>query len=210
MMEFYIGLSIVLGIVYAEASGYFLHILFHSDKIKFLSRSHMRHHIVKYGPEMPQRLNIKGDGTIKRILDSGIGIEWIPPVVTVVGLVFLLGWIFNIALIYQLSFVGALVLWVGFLFVYMHDAIHVEGIWLEKNKLFGKWFLSVRRGHDIHHINVSRSGLLNKNYGICFLAFDKLFGTFSNDLGVADTEGLENLHKRFPELTAEIGAGDTV
>ena len=159
----------------------------------------MRHHIVKYGPEMPQRANIKGESTIKRIIDSGIGVEWAGPVVVVIGIVFLIGWIFNIAFVYQITFVIALVLWVVFLFVYMHDALHVEGHWLEKSKLF----LSIRRGHDIHHIKLTNSGLLNKNNGICFFWFDKLFGTYSNDLGPVNEEGLKNLHKRFPKLVGE-------
>ncbi|MDE1975878.1 MAG: hypothetical protein KGI84_01305, partial [Elusimicrobia bacterium] len=39
----------------AEFVGYWLHILLHSDKIKFLSRSHMIHHLISYPPDTPMR-----------------------------------------------------------------------------------------------------------------------------------------------------------
>src|SRR5579864_7760102 len=39
----------------SELLGYLLHRLLHSGKIGFLSRSHMRHHLVLYGPMRSQR-----------------------------------------------------------------------------------------------------------------------------------------------------------
>jgi hypothetical protein len=47
----WIGISILV----SELLGYLLHRLMHSGKITFLSRSHMRHHLLLYGPLDPQR-----------------------------------------------------------------------------------------------------------------------------------------------------------
>lgn len=38
-------LALIAGWLYAEICGYFLHILLHSEKIPFLSHSHVIHHL---------------------------------------------------------------------------------------------------------------------------------------------------------------------
>ena len=46
---------LMTSIFVSELLGYLLHRLLHSGKIGFLSRSHMKHHLVFYGPLQPQR-----------------------------------------------------------------------------------------------------------------------------------------------------------
>ena len=43
----------ISGVIFAEFFGYWLHILLHNDKIKWLSRSHMQHHLREYHPSKP-------------------------------------------------------------------------------------------------------------------------------------------------------------
>ena len=54
------------------------------------------------------------------------------------------------------------------MFSYLHDVMHVEGYWMEKNRWLRRWFTSARNLHDIHHHVVNRDGLMDKNFGICF------------------------------------------
>ena len=49
--------------VSAELLGYLLHRLLHSGWIAFLSRNHMRHHLVIYGPLQEQRSQTYLDAT---------------------------------------------------------------------------------------------------------------------------------------------------
>src|SRR5215467_9888067 len=63
----------------SELLGYLLHRLLHSGKIGFLSRSHMRHHLVLYGPLQPQRSREYLDATDERTSLGNIGIEWLVP-----------------------------------------------------------------------------------------------------------------------------------
>jgi sterol desaturase/sphingolipid hydroxylase (fatty acid hydroxylase superfamily) len=43
--------TILAAALIAELTGYLMHILLHSNKIAFLSKSHMIHHLVLYGPK---------------------------------------------------------------------------------------------------------------------------------------------------------------
>jgi len=60
----------------------------------------------------------------------------------------------------------------GYLSNYLHDAFHIRNHWLNYvptiKTVFKHWTLL----HWIHHWDTS------KNYGIFFLGFDRIFGTF--------------------------------
>jgi hypothetical protein len=53
-------------IVVAEFAGYWLHRLLHSDKIPALSRGHLIHHFLIYGPRQPMRAGDYHDATDNR------------------------------------------------------------------------------------------------------------------------------------------------
>lgn len=55
--------TLVGSIVVAELAGYWLHRLLHSDKFPALSRGHLIHHFLIYGPRQPMRAEEYQDAT---------------------------------------------------------------------------------------------------------------------------------------------------
>ena len=54
---------------------------------------------------------------------------------------------------------------------YIHDSYHVKNHWLNKYN----WYKKNKKYHYIHHLD-------NKNYGITTYIFDRVFGTFSENI----------------------------
>ena len=50
-MALNILLTIAGACLFTEIAGYFIHILLHSNKIQFLSKNHMVHHLKVYQPK---------------------------------------------------------------------------------------------------------------------------------------------------------------
>src|SRR5256885_17256793 len=72
----WVGTSIAV----AELLGYLLHRLMHSGWIPWLSASHMKHHLVLYGPLQKQRPSEQYlDATTGEVAIGNIGLEWIIP-----------------------------------------------------------------------------------------------------------------------------------
>ena len=86
------------------------------------------------------------------------------------------------------------------MFSYLHDVMHVEGYWMEKNRWLRSWFTSARNLHDIHHHVVNRDGLMDKNFGIGFFLFDRVFGTLCPETQALDKVGYERAVRRFSTL----------
>jgi hypothetical protein len=63
----------------AEFFAYWLHRLLHSDKIPCLSRGHLIHHFLIYGPGQPMRLDEYHDATDDRFSVGNVGLEWLVP-----------------------------------------------------------------------------------------------------------------------------------
>lgn len=177
MLEIFI--TIILSAITAEFFGYVTHIVIHSNKIHYLSRSHMIHHMILYGPKTRMRSEKYLTSIINRRGIFGLGFEWLIPIALIFMLYVILLSLIKPALHLSIIFILFNLLWVHVFYNYMHDAMHISGFWMLNNKLFDKWFRGVRSLHDIHHIEVSDEGLMNKNYGICFFRFDKIFGSFS-------------------------------
>ena len=76
-------MCVALSIVAAEFLGYLLHRLMHSGWIAWLSSSHMKHHMILYGPLQKQRPSEQYlDATTGQVAIGNIGLEWIIPSVT--------------------------------------------------------------------------------------------------------------------------------
>ena len=165
--------------VTAELLGYWLHRLLHSGAIRFLSRGHMRHHLVFYGPLQKQRSESYLDATDGSLALSNIGLEWLIPAGLLIVIVMAAFHFLRVRLLYQVLSLGITLAWSFLMFSYLHDEMHVDGFWLAKNKWLKAWFLSARRLHDIHHRALNDRGLMDKNFGIGFFAFDRLFGTLT-------------------------------
>jgi sterol desaturase/sphingolipid hydroxylase (fatty acid hydroxylase superfamily) len=166
-------------VLIAELLGYFLHRLLHSDKVRFLSRSHMTHHLVLYGPLQPQRPDGGyQDATTGQIALGNIGLEWLVPSGLILGIALTIFWFLGVALRYQIVFVTCSLGWGFLMFSYLHDRMHVKGFWMERTVILRRWFVKARRLHDIHHWTLNNDGLMDKNFGIGFFFFDRVFRTF--------------------------------
>lgn len=195
---FYVLVTLVAAAVYAEVAGYFLHILLHSDRVRFLSKAHMIHHLLIYKPKENLRpvdhylVSTEGRASL-----LAIGLEWLVPVILIMG--FGLGvmtWL-QISWPYQLVFTLAALAWGYFMFGYMHDSMHIKNFWMENHRILGPWFRKIRRLHDIHHMTIDDTGLMCTNYGICFFFFDGVFGTYKSEPSAFNDRGLEKAYERY-------------
>src|SRR6266478_4196056 len=66
-------------LVVAEFAGYWLHRLLHSDKFPALSRGHLIHHFLIYGPRQSMRAGGYLDATDNRTSVGNVGVEWLAP-----------------------------------------------------------------------------------------------------------------------------------
>ena len=195
-----IAACVIGSCVTAELLGYWLHRLLHSGLIGFLSRNHMRHHLVLYGPLHQQRTEAYKDATTERASLGNIGLEWLFPAALIIGTVECAFQFFHVRILYQLICVASGLGWSALMFSYLHDVMHVEGFWLETNRWLRRWFLSARRLHDIHHQLVNDRGLMDRNFGIGFFLFDRLFGTLCLTNPRVNHAGYKAAVKRFREI----------
>jgi len=86
------------------------------------------------------------------------------------------------------------------MFSYLHDRMHIAGFWMERNVWLREWFLAARRLHDIHHRALNDEGLMDKNFGIAFFFYDRLFGTLTRDPRPFNERGYAAVISRFGDL----------
>ncbi|HET8925657.1 MAG TPA: sterol desaturase family protein [Candidatus Acidoferrum sp.] len=171
--------TLVDSVVVAEFAGYWLHRLLHSDKFPALSRGHLIHHFLIYGPRQPMRADDYHDATRSRFSVGNVGIEWLAPS----AIILLSCWgvmvLFGVPGIYQVMALCTLLGWSLLMFNYLHDRMHIENFWMSKIPLLKTWFLNARRLHDIHHRSVDNKGYMDTNFGIGFYFFDRFFRTMA-------------------------------
>ena len=182
--------------------GYWLHRLLHSGAIRCLSHNHMKHHLVFYGPLQKQRSETYHDAANNSLSLGNIGLEWlIPAALLIVGMVAVFHF-FHLLLVYELLSLGTILLWSFLMFSYLHDVMHVEGFWIEKNWWLRRWFVSAQKLHGIHHRALNDRGLMNRNFGIGFFLFDRLFGTLSPEQSSFNHPGYAAAMERFKYVQA--------
>lgn len=186
--------------VTAEFLGYWLHRLLHSGWIGLLSRNHMKHHLVLYGPLDGQRSDNYHDATDKSLSLGNIGVEWLIPATGLIMLVLTLLHFLGVSSPYRVLFLGGTLGWSFVMFSYLHDVMHIKGFWLERNRLLKGWFRSARSLHDIHHCVINDRGLMDKNFGIGFFLFDRLFGTFSAKRARFNRAGYQAACRKFQSV----------
>jgi sterol desaturase/sphingolipid hydroxylase (fatty acid hydroxylase superfamily) len=171
--------TFVDSVVVAEFAGYWLHRLLHSDKFPALSRDHLIHHFLIYGPRQPMRAGDYHEATDNRFSVGNVGIEWLAPS----AIILLLCWgvmvLLRVPLVYQVLALCTLLGWPILMFSYLHDRMHVENFWMTRVPVLRSWFLGARRLHDIHHRSVNRDGFMDANFGIAFYFFDRFFRTMA-------------------------------
>lgn len=187
---FSILLTLVLSIIFAELCGYVIHVVLHSQKIEYLSRNHMLHHLKVYGPTMPQRPDANYRGSVEdRAAVLGVGMEWLGPIGLILAIVYGVSYFLAIPFLYTNVFTAGALGWGYFLFGYMHDNMHLKNFWMERAPLIKNWFLNIRKLHDIHHLHVDNDGKMNVNYGICFFFFDKVFNSYKKEFSTFNKQG---------------------
>ena len=187
-----------LGVVYAELLGYWLHRLMHSERVSWLSRNHMIHHLRDYSPLRSMRPSAKyRKGSDGRHGVGGVGLEWLLPIAVVLTLTLIGGSLLGASRVAMATFAVVSVSWGILMFSYMHDSMHIRGFWMERVSLLRKWYRGVRKQHDIHHVFLDRSGRMHRNYGICFFWFDRIFRTFAARARRPDKETLAATMARY-------------
>jgi sterol desaturase/sphingolipid hydroxylase (fatty acid hydroxylase superfamily) len=172
-------LTIAASVLLAELAGYGLHRLMHSGRIPVLSRAHLIHHLLLYGPRRPMRTPQYKDATVGRASIANVGMEWLVPSALILAFCWSAMWLFNVSLAYRCLAMLTLLAWSAFMFSYLHDRMHLQGFWMERAPLLASWFRNARRFHDIHHRSINENGKMDKNFGIGFYFFDRLFRTFA-------------------------------
>jgi sterol desaturase/sphingolipid hydroxylase (fatty acid hydroxylase superfamily) len=181
----------------SELIGYWLHRLLHSGKVRFLAQSHMTHHLVQYGPAQHMRPSPEYlDATAGRVSLGNIGLEWLAPAGLILGTFLLTFQLLSVPWLYQAVFVGVTLAWSFVMFSYLHDRMHQKGFWMERNPALRRWFLAARKLHDIHHRSLNDDGKMDKNFGIGFFLFDRLFGTSAWKQGPFNRGGYEAAKRR--------------
>lgn len=197
-------LSIAAAVVLAEFAGYWLHMLLHSDKIRFLSRNHMLHHLSLYPPNKPMRPSREYlQSTYARANIIGLGMEWILPVALILSAALAGLRLLGVGAALQGVFAAASLSWGYLMFSYMHDAMHLRDFWMEKNPILSRWFLRARKRHDIHHMLLDDSGRSRKNFGICFFLLDWIFGSLAREHRPFNKAGLNAAMRRYAFIFEE-------
>ena len=188
------------GIV-AELLGYLLHRLLHSGWIRWLSASHMKHHMLLYGPLQRQRPSeYYIDATTDRLAIGNIGVEWLAPTAVLLVIAGAILWALKVTFLHQAIFFATVVGWSFVMFSYLHDRMHVKNFWMERNLILKAWFRRSRQLHDVHHRMLNDGGLMDKNFGIGFFLFDRLFGTLSPRQGSFNHHGYAAARDKFKYL----------
>ena len=175
-----IPLALLISCLLAEFFGYWLHRLLHSDKIPFLSRGHLIHHFLIYGPGQPMRLDKYHDATEQRFSVGNVGLEWLVPSAMILAALWATMRLVHVPALYQMIALATLVVWPLFMFSYLHDRMHLSDFWMAHNSVLRFWFRAARRMHDIHHHAVDDNGRMEANFGIGFFLFDRIFLTIGS------------------------------
>ena len=197
--------SVICSCLVAELAGYWLHRLLHSDKLPFLSRSHMVHHLLLYGPMQPMRAERYKDATRGRFSLGNVGLEWLAPSALVLAFCWGIMFLFHVRPVYQVIVLGNLVAWPFFTFSFLHDAMHLRDFWMARMPLINHWFRRARRLHDIHHHSVDGTGHMDANFGIGFFLFDRIFRTLATRHRPLNRKGLAIALQRY-KLTMSLGS----
>ena len=197
----HIAACVTASIVVAELLGYLLHRLMHSGWIPWLSTSHMKHHMVLYGPLQKQRPSEQYlDATTGQVALGNIGLEWIIPSSVILAISGAALRLLRVSLTNQAVSIGTILAWSFLMFSYLHDRMHIKNFWMERAPLLRLWFVRARRLHDLHHHALNNNGLMDKNFGIGFFAFDRMFGTLAFESSGFNHLGYAAAQARFRNL----------
>src|ERR1700745_3559683 len=96
-----IPLTLLGACLLAEFFGYWLHRLLHSDKIPFLSRGHLIHHLLIYGPGQPIVHDHYHDATAHRFSVGNVGLECLATSAIILAAIWALMALLHVPALYQ-------------------------------------------------------------------------------------------------------------
>src|SRR5229473_338007 len=192
-----VPLTLAISCLLAEFFGYWLHRLLHSDKVSFLSRGHLVHHFLIYGPGQPMRHDHYHDATNNRFSVGNVGLEWLAPSAIMLAVLWAQMMLLHIRALYQAITLVTLMAWPAFMFSYLHDRMHLSEFWMARHPLLHSWFCAARRLHDIHHHAVDDNGRMDVNFGIGFFLFDRVFRTIATHHRPINRPGFDAARERY-------------
>ena len=194
-----VALTLTLSCLLAEFFGYWLHRLLHSDRIGFLSRGHLVHHFLIYGPGQPMRRDEYHDATDNRFSVGNVGLEWLVPSAMILAVLWAAMFFLHVPTLYQAIGLGTLVVWPVFMSGarILRATRRLSDFWMARNPAFRAWFKQARRLHDIHHHSLDDGGHMDANFGIGFFWFDRVFGTMRRRHRPFNRPGLEAARDRY-------------
>lgn len=153
--------ALILVFVLVSFFGYAVHWSLHQNWAGRWNLAHMTHHEVLYPPSDYYSETYRHAGKDNTFITFAIAslpllaFPWVLYGLGVIGL--------------PLTIIIALeMLLIGFLHDYLHMVFHLPSHWLNRFKAVQKW----NKSHYVHHQN------MQKNFGIFFFMWDRLFGTF--------------------------------
>ncbi len=155
-------LLVALAFVTTTLFGYVAHWALHQKFFGRFHQSHMTHHLKLYPVSdfSSEKYRFAGkDSTIWFFLVAGAPLLILPVVLLLLGKI---GLITTILVVAMAGGIGLLNNW-------FHDSFHIKDHFLN---VFG-WYRKLVELHFEHHVN------MQKNFGIFFFAWDKLFKSYS-------------------------------
>jgi len=146
---------------------------------------------------MPKRTEKYLSAVINRASVGKVGLEWLIPAAFCVSGTFAFLYFMGFNIIFNIIFIVITVSWILINFNYIHDGMHIKGFWMTKNKLIKNKFIEARRLHDLHHMELNDEGKMNKNFGITFFWFDKIFNTYQKHPKALNEKGYKASLKRY-------------
>jgi len=189
--------SVLSSCLVAEFTGYWLHRLLHCDKVQFLSRGHLIHHFLVYGPQQSMRSTGYKEATEGRFSIGNLGLEWLAPSAVVLSFCWGIMVLFAVPRAYQIVSLCTLLIWPIFMFNYLHDRMHLKTFWMSRVPLIRMWYINARKLHDIHHLQLNNEGRMDANFGIGFFFFDRLFRTIAKRHRTFNWAGYRVAKKRY-------------
>jgi len=199
----HIVLCIGLAFLITEIAGYFIHQLLHSNRVQWLSKYHMLHHLRDYAPGKSLRSDSYICSAKGRAAIFDLGLEWVIPIAfLIIGIeaVFIA---MDVSWFTCIFFPFICMAYGHFSFGIMHDYLHLKDHWILRNSWLRKWFLSIRRYHDLHHMIIDDDGRMKLNYGISFFFMDKLLGTFTDQGQPFNEKGYQQAQQLYDYALSE-------
>ena len=117
--------TLVDSVVVAEFAGYWLHRLLDRDKFPALSRGHLIHHFLIYGPRQGMRAGEYHDATDSRTSVGNVGIEGLAPSAMILLFCWVAMALLGVPRVYQVLALSTLLGWPILMFSYLHDRMHI-------------------------------------------------------------------------------------